>query len=181
MKLNLGCGLDYREDWVNHDFNKNVKADVYFDLTKKFPLEDNSFDYILLDHVIEHIPKEKVIEFMEELNRIGKEGCLIEIYTPHFTSMYAFSHLTHYSQYGLGTFDTFRIEEMFNGERYSKVRFRLIEEKLMFFHHNLQIFKFLSKIPINWLFNFGRTWQQLMEKFQFFGFDEIHYKLEVLK
>ena len=30
MKLNLGCGHDYVDDWVNVDFYDNSKCDVEF-------------------------------------------------------------------------------------------------------------------------------------------------------
>ena len=36
MKLNLGCGHDYVDDWVNVDFYDNSKCDVVHDL-EKFP------------------------------------------------------------------------------------------------------------------------------------------------
>jgi len=182
MKLNLGCGKDYRRRWVNHDFNKGVKADVYFDLQDfPYPLEENKFDYVLACGVLEHIAQTNLIRVMEELHKICKPNAVIEIYVPHRSGMYAFNHITHYSFFGLGKFDTFLPEVDFSGERYSKVQFNVLKEELHFFDHNLINFKFLSKLPINWMFNFNRTWQMLMERFQFFGFDEIYYKLEVVK
>jgi SAM-dependent methyltransferase len=177
MRLNLGCGADYRKGWVNADFNKEVKADVYCDLTKKLPFKDNEFRYILMDNVLEHIPTDSFFKFTEELHRILSPGGIVEIYVPHYSGMYAFKHLGHYRYFGVGSMDLFRPEPIFNGERYSKARFKLIDEKLMFFHHNLDSMKFLSKLPINWMFNFGRTWRLLMEKFFFPGFDEIKYIL----
>lgn len=179
-KLNVGCGLDYRKDFVNTDFNKGVYADVYWDLEKESPFPTNHFEYILLDNVLEHIYPQRLIGLIEELHRISKPNGIIEIYTPHASGMYAFSHLTHYSFFGIGKFDSFKIEEQFNGERYSKVKFK-VKEELLFFHHNLIRFKFLSKLSINFLFNFGKVWKQLMEKFFVFGFDEIKYELEVIK
>ncbi len=180
-RLNLGCGKDYKEGWVNVDFNKGVKADIYCDLTKKLPFGNNVFDEILLDNVIEHIERNKLINFLEELHRISKNKGIISIYTPHYSGMYAFKHLTHYGYFGTGTFDSFAPEEGFNGERYSKARFVVRKQMLLFFHHNLANFKFLSKLPINWIFNFNRPWQDLMERFQFLGFDEIFYELKVIK
>ncbi len=181
-KLNLGCGLDYRKGWINHDFNKEVKADIYFDLNKfPYPFKNNEFDLICMDNTLEHIEQKKIIKVMEELHRILNHWGVIEIYVPHNSGMYAFSHLTHYSYYGIGTFDSFDVEESFNGERYSKAQFKIEERRLMFFHHNLQNFKFLREFPIDILFNFNRTWQMLMEKFQFLGFDEIKYVLRVIK
>lgn len=108
-------------------------------------------------------------------------GAIIQIYVPHFSGMLAFKNPTHYKYFGIGTFDSMSTEGSFNAERYTKARFKLLKEKFFFFHHNLVNFRFLSKIPINWLFNFSRAWQQLMERFQFFGFDEIYYELEVVK
>lgn len=177
-KLNLGCGNDYKEGWLNCDFNKNVKADKYFDMNKfPYPFPDDKFDKILLDNVLEHFTKDKAIKVLEELHRIAKPYGTIEIYVPHFSGMYAFSHLTHFSFYGIGTFTTLEEDEAFSGERYSSARFSVDKEELMFWHHHLINFKFLSRMPINWMFNFNRPWQQLMERFQFLGFDEIHYTL----
>ena len=41
--LNLGSGLDYRESteeikWVNLDCDRKIKADIYTDLEKNFPV-----------------------------------------------------------------------------------------------------------------------------------------------
>lgn len=181
MKLNLGCGNDYKEGYFNVDFNKEVKADLYIDFNSKLPFEDNSADLILLDNVIEHIQSDKLFDFIDELYRICKDGSIIQIYTPHYSSVYAFKHLAHHNYFGIGSFDIFKEQQGFNGERYSKARFQIIKERLLFFHHNLVNFGFLSKLPLNWLFNFNKTWQQIMERFQFFGFDEIYFELKVKK
>ena len=181
IKINLGCGKDYKKGWINVDFNKEIKADKYVDLSKKLPFKNNFADLILLDNVLEHIPKEKNIQFLENLHQICKKEGIINILVPHYSGMYAFKHPTHFNYFGIASFDTFRPEPCFNGERYSKVRFKLLKEKLLFFHHKLVKFPFLSKLPINWLFNFNRTWQFIMERFQFLGFDEIYFQLKVIK
>lgn len=181
-KLNLGCGNDYRKGWTNLDFNDKVKLDVSHNLEVfPYPFKDNHFDYILCDGVLEHTTPTNFIKIVEELHRITKNKGIIDVWVPHGSGMYAFNHLTHYSFFGLGKFDTFRPEGLWNGERYSEKRFNVKKEKLKFFYHNMVNFPILNKIPIDWMFNFNRTWQMLMERFQFFGFDEIQYTLEVIK
>jgi len=181
VKLNIGSGKTYLKGWINVDNNKSVKADVYADITKKLPFKSNYTDLILLDNVLEHVTPEKYFKFLEELHRVCKPGARIIIYVPHFSGMYATKHATHYNCFGIGSFDIFRPEGTFNGERYSKARFELVSERLLFFHHKLQSMKFLSKLPINWLFNCCRTCQLLCERFQIFNFDEIKYQLSVVK
>jgi ubiquinone/menaquinone biosynthesis C-methylase UbiE len=39
---------------------------------KKLPFKDKEFDYIILSHVLEHVPN--LLEFKDELVRIGKSG-----------------------------------------------------------------------------------------------------------
>jgi SAM-dependent methyltransferase len=56
MKVNLGSGTHYREDWFNVDISQAVKADQYADLTKdKLALSDNSVDYIEAIDLFEHL------------------------------------------------------------------------------------------------------------------------------
>ena len=177
IKINLGCGKDFRKGWINVDENREVKADVYCDFSKeKLPFKDNYADEILLDNVLEHIRPEKYFAFMEEVWRVAKPDAPIIIYVPHYSGMYALKHPTHYMYFGIGSMDIFTPEGVFNGERYSKARFIVEKEKLLFFHHNLGMYT-LSKLPLNWPLNFGRLWQLLMERFNLFGFDEIKYIL----
>lgn len=181
IRLNLGCGRDYRPGWINVDGNRSVRADVYCDFTEGLPFAVDSVDYILLDNVLEHVERNRYFAFLSDLHRVCRAGGVIEVYVPHASGMYALKHPTHYTFFGIGSFDTFKPDAPFNGERYGSARFEVRTEELLFFRHNLVNARILSKLPINFVFNFGLLWQELMERFQFLGFDEIHYTLEVVK
>lgn len=179
-KLNIGCGKDYRKGFINLDFNREVKADIYWDLNLGvLPFEDNEFDYVLCDNVLEHV--KGIFPIMDELHRICKPKAIIEIYVPHFTSPQAFSHLCHYRAFGIGSFGIYTPEEVLDGERYGDARFNILKEKLLYFNHDPADFPFLKYIPINWIFNLGNIWQLLCQKFLPLRWDEIYYKLEVVK
>jgi ubiquinone/menaquinone biosynthesis C-methylase UbiE len=178
-KLNLGCGNDYRKGWINLDFNKDVKADFYCDINGKLPFNDNEFDYIYIDNVLEHI--KEILNLFDELYRISKDGAIFEIYVPHYSGIYALKHLTHYHYFGIGSLDIMRTESLFNKERYTKARFILLKEELIFIHHNSLSLKSLNKLHFNWIFNLSRPWQLFLERFFVFGFDEIYYKVKVFK
>ena len=71
MKLNLGCGNDYRKGFINVDNSPLVKTDVEWDLDKyPLPFKDKSVDYILCLATMENITD--IIRFMEEIHRILK-------------------------------------------------------------------------------------------------------------
>lgn len=78
-KLNIGCGNDYKKGWINLDFNKNVKADVYCNLEKKLPFEDNSFDEVYSRCVLEHM--KNPFNLILEMKRVCKKGGKIIIIT----------------------------------------------------------------------------------------------------
>jgi len=181
MKLNLGCGRAYRPGWINVDRNPDIRSDIRADFMHDLPFAESSIDLISLDNVIEHIPRDRMFGFLEDLHRICHAGAHIVIYAPHYSGMHAFKHLAHYQYFGMGSFDIFKPVAPFNGERYSPARFEVREERLLFFHHNLINHMYLSRLPINGLFNFSTEWKLLMERFQFLGFDEIYYDLEVVK
>jgi len=186
MKLNFGSGLDYREGWTNIDFNCGVKADAYFDFAKfPWPLKDNTYDYVYASHVIEHFSKQDFFKVMEELHRICKPGAILEIYTPHFTSILNLKVPYHYgAAFGIGTFRIFEEAETGMGERYSPARFKVLKEELHFVLRDYENYKFLKPLGwFNFLFNLGgwRFWQMLMERLFFPGFDEIKFVLKTIK
>lgn len=181
VSLNLGCGRDYRANAINVDYNRAVRADLYCDFTEGLPFAADSVDCAHLDNVLEHVARDAYLALLEELHRVCRPGATIYIHVPHASGVFALTHPTHYSYFGVGSFDTFTPEEGFNGERYSDARFIIRREHLYFFHHNLVTMPWLSALPINGIFNFGRMWKRAMERFQVFGFDEIYYELEVYK
>lgn len=181
VKLNLGCGADYKPGWLNADLNPLVKADIRLDMACDLPFSSDSLNCVLLDNVVEHLPRARFFPFMDELHRVCASGARIIILAPHYSGMHALKHPRHEIYFGIGTFDVFRPESLFNRERYSRSRFETVQERLLFFHHNLVNHPFLSRLPINGAFNVSRSWQLLMERFQFLGFDEIRYELEVVK
>jgi hypothetical protein len=56
LKLNLGCGRNIKQGWVNVDFaERENKPDIICDLTKEFPFESDSCSFIYAEHFIEHL------------------------------------------------------------------------------------------------------------------------------
>lgn len=85
MKLNLGCGPDIREGYVNVDFKGSDNRVLNMDLSH-FPwdFEDNSVDEILMLDILEHFPYKITESILNECWRVMKVGARIEIQVPDF-------------------------------------------------------------------------------------------------
>jgi predicted SAM-dependent methyltransferase len=78
--LNLGGGGNCLKDCLTADITP--RADIYVDITKKLPFDNNSVDYIFCEEAIEHINLNDGIGLLKECLRILKEGGIIRIATP---------------------------------------------------------------------------------------------------
>lgn len=97
-KLNLGCGFDKREGFVNADSFTECDPDVLMDIeTTPWPFEDGAFEYILMKHVLEHVGAtfDGFKAVMRELYRITAPDGVIEIHVPHFRHDTYWSDPTH--------------------------------------------------------------------------------------
>jgi len=81
LKLNLGCGYQPMNGWVNVDYIKTDHADIVTNLDQPWPWKDNSVDEIFAAHVIEHVTDH--ITFMKEAQRVLKVGGYLTIRVPH--------------------------------------------------------------------------------------------------
>lgn len=108
MKLNLGCGFDKREGFVNADGFEACNPDVLMDIeTTPWPFEDNQFDYILMKHVLEHVGA-TMVEFkkvMRELYRVTAPNGIVEIHVPHHMHDGFWSDPTHVRAFTYKTFE----------------------------------------------------------------------------
>lgn len=81
-KINLGCGFDHREDYLNVDLNDFHKPDLIADVTDLYMLPENYFEEILAYDILEHIERTKTIKTLVEWNRILKIEGLLKIQVP---------------------------------------------------------------------------------------------------
>ncbi len=127
--LNLGCGRKHRAGAVNLDRTLLSNPDVVHDLdVTPWPFADNRFDQVYAFDVIENLAD--VVAAMEELHRICRNGALIEISVPHFSSGNAFTDPTHRHFFSRFSFDYFDSSHEF--AFYSEARFRVVRSNLIF-------------------------------------------------
>ena len=85
MKLNLGCGKDYIDDWVNVDLYDDSKCDVTHNLEEfPWPWDDGSVSEIRIIHTLEHLGADwKVyIKILQEMYRICEDDAIIHVHVP---------------------------------------------------------------------------------------------------
>jgi predicted SAM-dependent methyltransferase len=79
LKLNLGCGPEKLEGWVNVDFEKGCKPDVVADV-RQLPFEDETVDELYASHLLEHFDYREPV--LEEWHRVLKLGGNITLIVP---------------------------------------------------------------------------------------------------
>ncbi len=98
MKLNLGCGFDKRDGWLNVDNFSECEPDRLLDIeTTPWDLPDDGFDHVLMKHVLEHVGADFATfgAILRELYRILTPGGLLEIHVPHVRHDTFWSDPTH--------------------------------------------------------------------------------------
>ena len=83
MKINLGSGYKRIDGFLNIDDDPLVQPDYLLNVeTDKLPFPDSSVDEIRAHHILEHIG-DGFIPLMQELYRVAKHDCLLDILVPH--------------------------------------------------------------------------------------------------
>lgn len=98
MKLNLGCGYDRRDGWLNVDAFAGCEPDKVMDLEEiPWDLPSDAFEHVLLKHVLEHVGRDFQLfaAIVRELYRVAAPGGLVEIHVPHLRHDNFWSDPTH--------------------------------------------------------------------------------------
>ena len=105
MKLNLGCGDQTPQGWINVDyalgarfaklplfsflnkqfrfFNIDWNKHIYLhDLRTRFPWGDGQANYVYSSHSLEHLTREEGLFFLRECHRILKQRGVIRVVVP---------------------------------------------------------------------------------------------------
>jgi len=98
IKVNLGCGVQHIDGFVNVDNSDLVKPDVKHDLMQfPWPFADDSVDHIVAKDILEHLGNtpDDFIRVIQEMYRISADGAAWEVQFPHHRSDTAISDPTH--------------------------------------------------------------------------------------
>jgi predicted SAM-dependent methyltransferase len=156
-KLNLGCGSDIRQGWINLDIADIEGVNIVHDLNKlPLPFEGEEFDYILCKDVLEHLD---YVPLLRDLHRILKRGGVLEISVPHFTSQDNYIDPTHRRMFSFQTFEFFVNESSFEREYYFDFHFQRIVSSKITFHKRFLVYNYL----IEPLMNLGHRSRRLYE------------------
>jgi ubiquinone/menaquinone biosynthesis C-methylase UbiE len=104
-KLNLACGADYIEGWINLDGDESIKADVYHNLDDEYlmlPFPNQEFELIYAAHILEHITHIHALK--REMMRILKPGGKLCVIVPSYLSPDAWGDDTHIRAFSIHSF-----------------------------------------------------------------------------
>ena len=92
--LNIGCGRDVREGWVNADLHPVDGRVMRVDADSPcWPWMDETFALIEARDLIEHLARP--VQFLGECWRVLKPGGQLRIRGPHYTCRDTYTDLTH--------------------------------------------------------------------------------------
>lgn len=81
-RLAIGVWKNSLEGWLNTDLDPVEPNVLSLDVTKPFPFNNDVFDYVASEHVIEHVPFSAGRHMLGESFRVLKAGGRIRIATP---------------------------------------------------------------------------------------------------
>lgn len=85
LKLNIGCGDQILDGFVNIDVSKPAQKKI--DVRRGLPYKNNSIGFIFSEHFIEHLSREESLSFLKECYRVLKPGGALRIATPDLDDM----------------------------------------------------------------------------------------------
>lgn len=146
-RLNLGCGRDIKNGWVNLDKAGLPGVDVVHDLdVLPLPFEDDHFDQVLARDVLEHV---NYIPLLKEIHRILKVGAELIIQVPHFSSADNYIDPTHKNQFSIRTFEFFVSSSISKREYYFDFQFNKIGKSHVGFFKWPLIYNYIIEPIVN--------------------------------
>jgi SAM-dependent methyltransferase len=79
--LQIGAGPHGLPGWLKTDLDPDFST-VYLNATRRFPFADETFDYVVAEHMIEHVSYEAALAMLQECRRVLKKGGVVRISTP---------------------------------------------------------------------------------------------------
>jgi LmbE family N-acetylglucosaminyl deacetylase len=113
-RLHLGCGTRIFPGWVNVDRKAPAVPSSFFTrcdiVAEPLPLDDASVDYVFSEDFLEHLPPERRVAVINEVNRVLVPGGVMEHYVPNAGSRNAYGSPSHLSHWNAQVFEHFDVD-----------------------------------------------------------------------
>jgi predicted SAM-dependent methyltransferase len=86
-RLQLGAGKRHINGWLSTDLRPRGAESIYLDVTDTFPFDDRSLDFILGEHIIEHVSWHDGQKMLRECLRTLRPGGVLRLATPDFSRL----------------------------------------------------------------------------------------------
>jgi SAM-dependent methyltransferase len=165
--LDLACGPSKVEGAIGVDSNPRVEPDVLHDLDViPYPFPDDSFDKIVCYNGIEHLARP--LEVLQECARIGVNGGVVYLTTPHFTSPDAYTDPTHRHAFTSRSFDYLIQGTELVQFDYAKPCFEKVSIKVDFIALPRGVRGIIRRLANHDLLTYERRWAYLFPAHQMF-------------
>lgn len=94
VALNIGCGRSTIQStpemqWINVDsYERENKLDMVLDITRAFPFDKETIDFIYAEQFIEHLEWNDGFKFLQDCFKILKEGGILRLVLPHYKKIF---------------------------------------------------------------------------------------------
>ncbi len=80
--LDVGCGPNAHDDFINLDFLWHPQVDVCWDISRGLPFADGSLQGVFSEHCLEHFPLPAAINLLREIRRVLAPQGIARIIVP---------------------------------------------------------------------------------------------------
>ena len=81
-RLNLGCGSDYRDGYLNIDLNAWYRCDLVADIRRLDFLPSQYYQELVAQDVLEHLPRAETLRTLVNWNRVVRTGGTLMVRVP---------------------------------------------------------------------------------------------------
>lgn len=135
--LNNLYGIDIIEEYVQHAKENNVIGDIKLGSASAIPFEDNTFDLVVLDQVMEHLVDPK--KALKEAKRVLVDDGLLCIGVPdaaryvecYFSDFYFFLMREHIQHFDLEHLELLAEQEGFELVKFTKRELPMMSDKMI--------------------------------------------------
>ena len=116
-RLNLGCGFNQFDGFLNVDKSDLIPCDQKVDLDVfPWPWKDNEFSHIVAKDILEHLGEKPsdIIKVIKEMYRVSENGAIWEIQAPHWNCETAKDDPTHKRALTIAMFSLFNKKLVFD-------------------------------------------------------------------